>query len=58
MKRLFEKATTIRLPPDIRAQIRAIAQAEGNHEAAVLRRVIALGLKAIADRPERATLPD
>ena len=44
----FDAATTIRLQPAVRDAIRAIAAAEGNHESAVLRRVLAAGLRAVA----------
>jgi predicted DNA-binding protein len=45
--RTFTKPTTIRVKPNILERVRAIADKEGNTEAAVLRRAIAAGLVVI-----------
>jgi len=41
----------VRLRPDIEAQVRAIVDAEANSASAVLRRLVAAGLKATAGEP-------
>ena len=50
MRTNFEAATTLRLRGDVQQQIRAIAEAEGNSESAVVRRALAAGLAVIGDQ--------
>jgi hypothetical protein len=51
----FASALGLRLKPAIREQIRRIAASEGNTEAAVLRRAVAVGLSVIDCRLNEAT---
>ena len=47
-----------RLRPDMEARIRAIVDAEANSASAVLRRLVAAGLKATDDRADSAIEPE
>jgi len=54
MHTAFGKCTTIRLRPDVREKIAQLAEQEGNHESAVIRRALSAGLAVISDQKTEA----
>jgi hypothetical protein len=56
VRNTFDKITTLRVRSDISERVRAIANQEGNTEAAVLRRALTTGLNVIVSQQAASAL--